>query len=90
MSTISKCNNSLTPGPDKLFWRHIKIIVKNAAYLQNLINIADVYIDLGHWLFHFKTLLFIIIPKPDKTLYNSLKVFRPIVLLNILGKLIVL
>ena len=90
MSTISKCNNSLTSGPDKLSWRHIKIIVKNAAYLQNLINITDVYIDLGHWLSHFKTLLFIIIPKPDKTLYNSLKVFRPIVLLNILGKLIVL
>ena len=30
----------------------------------------------------------IIIPKPNKTLYNSLKSFRPIVLLNMLGKLI--
>ena len=32
--------------------------------------------------------LFIIISKPNKTSYNSTKVFRPIVLLNILDKLI--
>ncbi len=30
----------------------------------------------------------IIIPKPNKTLYDTPKMFRPIVLLNILGKLI--
>ena len=30
----------------------------------------------------------IIIPKPDKSLYNHPKAFRPIVLLNTLGKLI--
>jgi len=32
--------------------------------------------------------MFIIIPKPNKTLYDTLKAFQPIVLLNILGKLI--
>lgn len=45
-------------------------------------------IELGHWPSHFKTLAFIIIPKPNKVLYNSSKAFRPIVLLNILSKLI--
>ena len=30
----------------------------------------------------------IIIPKPNKAFYNSLKIFRPIILLNMLGKLI--
>ena len=30
----------------------------------------------------------IIIPKPNKTSYDTLKTFRPIVLLNMLGKLI--
>jgi len=30
----------------------------------------------------------IVIPKPNKMLYDSLESFRPIVLLNILGKLI--
>ena len=32
--------------------------------------------------------MMIVIPKPNKSSYNSLKSFRPIVLLNTLGKLI--
>ena len=45
-------------------------------------------IDLGYWPNHFKRLLMIIIPKPNKPSYNSPKSFRPIILLNTLGKLI--
>ena len=37
---------------------------------------------------HFKTSLIIIIPKPNKEFYDSPKSFRPIILLNTLGKLI--
>jgi len=37
---------------------------------------------------HFKTFTSIIISKPNKALYDISKMFRPIVLLNILGKLI--
>jgi len=88
MSAISKCNNSSTSGPDKLSWRHIKIIIENAICFQKLINIADVCINLDHWPSHFKTSSSIIISKPNKALYDSLKVFRPIVLLNTLGKLV--
>jgi len=32
--------------------------------------------------------MIIVIPKPNKSSYNSLKSFRPIVLLNTMGKLI--
>ena len=53
-SAISKCNNKLTPGPDKLSWRHIKKIVQNEACFQNIINITNTYINLGHQLYHFK------------------------------------
>ena len=87
-SAILKCNNKLTPRPDKLFWRHIKKIIQNEACLWNIINIADTCINLGHWPSYFKTSLSIIILKPNKMLYNSTKVFRPIVLLNMLSKLI--
>jgi len=87
-SAILKCNNLSTPGLDKFSWRHIKIIIKNATCLWKLINIADVYIDLGYWPSHFKTSSSIIISKLNKTSYNSPKTFRPIVLLNMLGKLI--
>jgi len=45
-------------------------------------------IEISYWPSHFKTLITIIIPKPNKVSYNFPKVFRPIVLLNILGKLI--
>ena len=87
-SAILKCNNSSTPRLDKLSQKHLKIIIKDIVCLRHLINIADVCIELGHWPSHFKTLAFIIIPKPNKVLYNSSKAFRPIVLLNILSKLI--
>ena len=85
---ISSCNNLSTPGLDKLSWIHLKSVLKHNVCLTNIIKIANACIDLGYWPNHFKRLSMIIIPKPNKTLYNSLKSFRPIVLLNMLGKLI--
>ena len=87
-SSIAKYNNSLTPKSDKLSWKHLKIIVNNILCFKNFINIANACINLGYWPLYFKTLLSIIIPKPNKISYNSPKVFRPIMLLNILDKLI--
>jgi len=43
---------------------------------------------LGFWPNHFKRSSTVIIPKPNKSLYDLPKSFRPIVLLNTLGKLI--
>ena len=56
--------------------------------MENIVNIANIYINLGHWLSHFKVLLSIIIPKSNKITYDSFKSFYSIVLLNILSKLI--
>jgi len=66
----------------------IKEIVKDRDCLSNLINIVNVCIKLGHWLLYFKTFISIIILKPNKTSYDIPKMFRPIVLLNTLSKLI--
>ena len=85
---IAKCNDSLAPGPDKLSWRHLKIIIKQDKCLTNIINIANMCINLEHWLDYFKHSSTIIIPKPNKPSYNHAKIFCPIVLLNTLGKLI--
>jgi len=87
INSINKCNNSSTLGSDKLSWRHLKKIVKNKECFNKLIDIANICIDLGHWPSHFKTLTTIIIPKPNKALYDSTKSFCPIVLLNTTGKL---
>jgi len=69
-------------------WCHLKFIINQDACLTNIINIANSYINLGYWPKYFKVLSMIIIPKPNKSLYNQPKAFQPIILLNILGKLI--
>ena len=88
LSAISKCADSSSPGPDRLTWRHWKIIVKNDACLSKVINIADAHINLGYWPKYFKVSITVVIPKPNKSSYDNPKAFRPIVLLNTLGKLI--
>ena len=85
---ISKCNDLSLPGPDKLTWHHLKSIIKQDDCLVNIINIANSCINLGHWPNYFKCLSTMIIPKPNKTMYDQPKAFQPIVLLNTLGKLI--
>jgi len=87
-SSINKCNNTLISGPNKLSWRHLKVIINDKSCLKSFINIANTCINLGHWLSHFKMLTLIIIPKPNKGLYGTPKIFRPIILLNTLSKLI--
>ena len=88
MKAIAKCNNSSAPGPNKLSWSHLKCIINNKVYFGKIISIANTCFELGLWPVHFKSSTMIIIPKPNKESYNSPKSFRPIVLLNTLGKLI--
>jgi len=85
---IEKCTDTSAPGPDKLTWRHWKLIIKDDMCLSKIINIADTCISLSYWPNYFKVSTTIIIPKPNKLSYDSPKAFRPIVLLNTLGKLI--
>ena len=87
-STINKCNNFFTPRPNCILWKHLKSIVKNEKCLNNFVNITNICITLSHWLDHFKKSLSIIILKPNKVLYSFSKMFRPIILLNMLEKLI--
>ena len=69
-------------------WSHLKSILKDDECLNIIIHIANVCIELGYWPSHFKKSTMVIISKPNKKLYNSSKLFRPIVLLNTVGKLI--
>ena len=88
LSLINKCNNLSTFGPNKLSWRHLKTIVNDSRYLRKFVDIADACFELDYWPSHFKISTSIIIPKPNKESYDSPKSFRPIVLLNIISKLI--
>ena len=67
---------------------HLKIVLKDKTCFLNIIAITNICIELGFWPLHFKISLTIIIPKLNKSSYNSPKLFRLIVLLNTTGKLI--
>ena len=67
---------------------HLKIILKDDECLNSIIRIANIYIELGYWPLHFKKSTIVVIPKPNKKLYDTHKSFRPIVLLNTISKLI--
>ena len=87
-NAITNYNNFFIPGPDKLLWSHLKIILKDGNCLSNIISIANTCINLGYWLSHFKRSMIVIISKSNKQLYDSPKLFRLIVLLNTVSKLI--
>ena len=63
--------------------------MKDDDCITNVIKITNACIDLEYWPNDFKISSMIIIPKPNKLSYNFLKSFKPIVLLNTLGKLVV-
>jgi len=86
--TLSKYNNSSAPGPNKLSWGHLKCILKEDECLNIIISIDNACIEVGYWPSHFKKSTTVVIPKSNKKSYDSPKAFRPIVLLNIAGKLI--
>ena len=77
---LKACSNISAPDPDYLTWWHLKLILA----------LANACLSLRHWPRHFKESVSVIIPKLGKPAYNTLKAFRPIVLvlLNMLGKLI--
>jgi len=75
------------PGPDHVTWTHIKCLCTNDDIVKLFIWIANSCVTTGFWPDCFKTSKTVIIPKPGKTAYNIPKAFRPIVLLNTLGKL---
>ena len=87
IDAIEKCNNSSALGLDKLTWSHLKSIIRSKDCICKFINIANACINLGHWPFHFKTSTTISIPKPNKARFDSPKLYCPIVLFNIIGKL---
>ena len=83
---INIYNNLSTSSLNHVFWSYLKETIKNDKYCFNIVNITNTCIS--YWPTHFKKLSSIIIPKPNKLLYNSPKSFYLIVLLNTLGKLI--
>ena len=86
--SLSACAGNSAPGPDHITWSHLKDIVSNEECANLLLRLANACITYAHWPTHFKESVSVIIPKLGKPAYDTPKAFRPIVLLNTIGKLI--
>jgi hypothetical protein len=86
---LKGCTKNSTLGPNHITWRLVKRFLRTSGGFGNaIVKIANSWFKMGHWLDHFKKSVSIIIPKPGKPTYDKAKSFRPIVLLNTIGKLI--
>ena len=85
---LKACSNVSAPGPDHITWWYLKVILANNTCAIGIFSLANACLSLHHWPRYFKELVSIIIPKLGKPAYDTSKAFRPIVLLNTLGKLI--
>jgi hypothetical protein len=85
---LAACARNSSPGPDHVTWSYLKYWCGSKGVASLFTCIANACIRVGHWPTHFKESLSVIIPKPGKASYSTPKSFRPIVLLNTLGKLV--
>ncbi|KAF7761148.1 hypothetical protein Agabi119p4_10557 [Agaricus bisporus var. burnettii] len=85
---LKNCAKNTAPGPDHVSWRLWKRFATDDTVCQFVTKIANSCFDTGYWPQHFKQSISVIIPKPGKPSYDKAKSFRPIVLLNTMGKLI--
>ena len=85
---LKACSNVSAPGSDHITWWYLKVILANNTCAVGILSLANACLLLHHWPRHFKESVSVIIPKPGKPAYDTPKAFRPIVLLNTLGKLI--
>ena len=85
---LKVCSNISAPGSDYITWQYLKLILSNNTCATGILSLTNTCLLLCHWPRHFKKSVSIIIPKLSKPAYDTLKAFRPIVLLNTLGKLI--
>ncbi|KAF8689725.1 hypothetical protein AX14_003194 [Amanita brunnescens Koide BX004] len=80
--------NSSAPGPDHVTWRHLKLALSIPDTDAALVRLYNNVCREGIWPSHFKDSYSVIIPKPNKPDYTIPKAYRPIALLNTMGKLL--
>lgn len=86
---LQTTSNTSVPGPDHLSWFWLKRVVEdNAEVLLFLRPFYNACVQHGVFPAIFKRSCTVVIPKPNKSDYSKAKAYRPIVLLNCLGKLL--
>ncbi|KAF8669057.1 hypothetical protein AX14_006068 [Amanita brunnescens Koide BX004] len=81
-------SNCSAPGPDSITWHHLKQIFDMEGVAEAITLFFNNICEFGVWPSWFKESVSVIIPKPKKTDYTVPKAYRPIALLNTMGKLL--
>ena len=85
---VALTGNNSAPGPDHITWELLKTSLQVNGAPEGLCHMFNVIRASGVWPTWFKQSTCVIIPKPNKPRYNVPKAFRPISLLNTIGKLL--
>ncbi|KAF8701666.1 hypothetical protein AX14_000345 [Amanita brunnescens Koide BX004] len=85
---IALTGNASAPGPDRITWELLKTAFQVKGAPEGLCHLFNRIRSDGVWPTWFKQSTCVIIPKPNKPRYNIPKAFRPISLLNTIGKLL--
>ena len=85
---IALTGNNSAPGPDRITWELLKTAFQVNGAPEGLCHLFNQIRLSGTWPSWFKQSTCVIIPKPNKPKYNIPKAFRPISLLNTIGKLL--
>ncbi|KAF8697726.1 hypothetical protein AX14_001266 [Amanita brunnescens Koide BX004] len=88
LDMIAKTSNTSAPGPDNVSWHHLKQISDVDGVLNSICTLFNNVCASGTWPSWFSESISVIIPKPKKTDYTIPKAYRPIALLNTVGKLL--
>ncbi|KAF8677319.1 hypothetical protein AX14_004805 [Amanita brunnescens Koide BX004] len=85
---LNDTSDSSSPGPDKITWQILKKATWINGAIEGLASLFNCTLNSGTWPSWFKASECIIIPKPNKPKYTIPKAYRPISLLNTVGKLL--
>ncbi|KAF8622194.1 hypothetical protein AX15_007303 [Amanita polypyramis BW_CC] len=85
---IRTTSNSSAPGYSNITWRHLKILLREDEFLLPITTLFNNILSEGRWPSEFKIANTVVIPKPKREDYTKPKSFRPIALLDCIGKLL--
>ncbi|KAF8661440.1 hypothetical protein AX14_007234 [Amanita brunnescens Koide BX004] len=85
---ITLTGNGSAPSPDRITWELLKNVLQVNGAPEGLCYLFNQIKASGVWPSWFKESTCVIIPKANKPKYNIPKAFRPISLLNTIGKLL--
>ena len=88
IEALVQCLGQSASGPDHLTWTHLKCLMACKKIALLFFWIANACLRTGVWPKELKESKTVVISKLEKLLYDVLKTFRPIVLLNTMDNVI--